>query len=181
MLTKHPLTIVASLLVIYYLVFVCSLSFNNVLGKSVIVATVLGVSYCYGKVPGVIAAVCGMLLLHRSVEGLETNDTSEETSSKEDDKETDDTEGKTVTEEVEINETISVSETPKETESEEDDAVTQEKEAAAKSTNTVVSNEEKMRPTSSNDEVEGFANYGPNSHVEPFSLVSGFTNSLASL
>ena len=62
MLTKHPLTIVASLLVIYYIVFVCNMSFNNVLGKSVLVATVLGISYTYGKVAGVISAVCGILI-----------------------------------------------------------------------------------------------------------------------
>ena len=183
MLTKHPLMIVASLLAVYYLIFVCSLSFNNVLGKSAIVATVLGVTYCYGKVAGVISAVCGMLLLHRSIEGLETNDQPSKEEGEEDEEGKDASKGKevTITEEAELDETITVSETPKETEAEEDTAAVQEKEAVAKSTNTVVSNEEKMRPTSSNDEAEGFTNYGYNSHVEPFSLVSKFTNSLSSL
>ena len=187
MLAKHPLMIAAILLVVYYLVFVSTISVNNVVGKSIIISTVLGVSYCYGKVAGLISAVVGMLLLHKNIEGLDTNGESstEETSSKEEDSSEENEEsskGKpvTITEEAELDETITVDETPKESSEEEDSAASQEKEAAAKSTNNVIENEEKMRPTSSNDEAEGFSNYGTNSHVEPFSLVSQFTNQLSS-
>ena len=187
MLAKHPLMIAAILLVSYYVVFVSTISVNNVVGRSITIAIVLGITYCYGKVAGLISAVFGMLLLHKSIEGLDTNDTPsvEETSSKEDDDEDSEEpskgKGVTITKEAEINETVTVSETPKESSEEEDSAALQEKNAAAKSTNNVVSNEEKMRPTSSNDEAEGFSNYGSNSHVEPFSLASPFTNQLASL
>lgn len=186
MLAKHPLMIAATLLVVYYIVFVSTVSVNSVVGRSITIAIVLGITYCYGKVAGLISAVFGLLLLHKSIEGLDTNDqpSSEETSSKEDEEDSEEpSKGKsvTITEEAELDETVTVSETPKESSEEEDSAALQEKNAAAKSTNNVVSNEEKMRPTSSNDEAEGFSNYGTNSHVEPFSLVSPFTNQLASL
>jgi len=187
MLAKHPLMIAAILLVVYYVVFVSTVSVNNAVGRSITIAIVLGITYTYGKIAGLISAVFGMLLLHKSIEGLDTNDevSKEETSSKEQDSSEDSEEpsnGKsgTITEEVEIDETITVSESPKESSEQEDSAVSQEKEAAAKSTNNVVENEEKMRPTSSNDEAEGFSNYGSNSHVEPFSLVSHFTDQLSS-
>ena len=97
MLTKHPLIVVASVIALYYLVFVCSLSFNNVLGKSLIIATVLGITYCYGKVAGVVDAICGILILHRSIEGME-NESDESSDDKQPTEEIDIEETETITE-----------------------------------------------------------------------------------
>lgn len=168
MLTKHPLIVVASLIALYYLVFVCSLSFNNVLGKFLIIATVLGITYCYGKVAGVVSAICGILILHRSIEGME-NESAESSDDKQPTEEIDIEETETVTESEEPSKK---EETAKDESDEEDEAATQEKAASAVSNDTIVSHEEKMRPKSSNDVTEGFASFGLGSHIEPMSLYS---------
>ena len=129
------------------------------LGKLVLVCGVLGLSYKFGRNTGIISALIVLLLLHNFHEGLENSDDTKQT------------------------ENISEDTNDKNTESsndnnEEDEEATQEKEAADKTTNTIVANEEAMRPSSSN---EALASNGDGPSSEPMAMPATTTEGFALL
>ena len=65
---KHPLVIVAGLLSLYYLLFVCTMSFNNNLGKLALLGAVVGSSFYYGRIGAIVSATVALMLLHKSIE-----------------------------------------------------------------------------------------------------------------
>ena len=170
---NHPLLIVAGLSVLYYLLFVCTYSFNTCLGKMAIVGSVLVVSHRYGKVAGLVSAAVAVLLLHRSIEGVD--DTLKVDASGNGEAGTEEGE----TEEGETEEGENGEGETGEGETEEQDAQEQEQKASAVSVNSVVDLDEKMRPktTLSSEETtlsseEAFTLIGTGLQNEPMALNS---------
>lgn len=177
--TQHLLTF-AGLFVVYYVFFVSTYSFNNLLGKAALLGAVLGVTHYYGRVAGVVSAAIAVLLLHKTIEG---NQNMEDSKDADDDESKDDEKKQTVHEEIEIDETITVTGDASEgaedskgsPESDESEQVAQEKQAAAVSTNNIVAKEEEMRPkpsTSEDANAEGFTVYGNGMQSDPMALYS---------
>lgn len=182
---KHPLVIVAGLLSVYYLLFVCTMTFNNNLGKLALLGAVVGSSFYYGRIGAIVSATIALMLLHKSIEGID-GDASDPTP---EDGET----AKTVTvieeestKKVTVNPVIGESgeatgdvsnaTDDQSTESDEDAGADAESDAATKCTYDMLSVEEKMKCKQDNgiepDTQEGFSLIGNILQDTPMALSS---------
>ena len=143
------------------------------LGKVLLVLSVLGVAHTYGRNAGILMALIVVLLFHSVLEGLENTEASDKS---ETDNTTDD---ESDSDEPKVEVEVEVEESSDKKSSEEDEEAEQEKAAAAKTTNTIVANEEAARPVSSQEQndQEGFTIYGGgcgsvSGHGEPVAMPS---------
>ena len=143
------MTLVVLLIVLMYTKPASLLALTErVLGKLALVASVLGVAYCYGKNAGILMALIVIILFQNVHEGLDNP--AQDGDAAGDDKPTDETTSDSSTPEVEVEVEVEVEKSPEDEEADND--AEQEKAAAAKTTNTIVDNEEKARPVSSQDQ-----------------------------
>jgi len=170
------LTLILVLVVLMYYtpLFLTDIA-RSPLGKLILISGVLGLSYKYGRNTGIISALIVLLLLHNYYEGLENKNDAKQT-----DKNLDDTSIKTNN----VHKKEGEGEEGEEGEGEgeegdkHDQEASQEKEAADKTTNTIVANEESMRPKPSN---ETLASNGAGPSSEPMAMPTTTTEGFALL
>jgi|10_taG_2_1085330.scaffolds.fasta_scaffold05254_4 hypothetical protein len=158
---KIQLTLILVLVVLMYYnpLFLTDIT-RSPLGKLALVGGVLGLSYKFGRNTGIISALIVLLLLHNCYEGLENKNDAKQT-----EKISGDADDKTP-------------DSSADDEEDEDEDATQEKEAADKTTNTIVANEEVMRPKASN---ETLASDGAGPSSEPLAMPATTTEGFALL
>ena len=140
---------------------------DTVLGKAVLLLCVLGATHCYGRNAGVLTALIVIVLMHTRLEGVD------ETLEKDDDKESEKPAKAEKSDDDDDDKSVK-------SDDEEDKEAKQEAEAASKTTNTIVENEERMRPKDSN-EVVASTGKGTETKEGPLPMPSTTTEGFALL
>lgn len=176
---KHPLVIVAGLLSLYYLLFVCTMSFNNNLGKLALLGAVVGSSFYYGRIGAIVSATVALMLLHKSIEGNDEDAIvpSEDGESAKSVTEIKSTKQITVTDVSNATDDVSNATDDVTAQTTEDAAASEEQDAVAQTTSDMLDNDEKLCRCKDNSTDVSSEEIAPKPDIsEGFSLIGNMFN-----